>query len=207
MLPRDGKTVEELSVPKRNRVFAAVAEQVAVALDHSRGARPTILVEWDPYRTSVLREPQRDGDDNDPVDLNPVGRRTYALDPEAYALVPSALDEIDITRLPVTGAELFGRSEELAWLDELWEKATVKIATLVAWGGVGKSTLVNKWLERMERDGFRGARKVFGWTFYSQGTGERVASADFFLNEALRFFGDPEPDSGSPWSKENGWRS
>jgi len=110
-------------------------------------------------------------------------------------------EKIDLTRLPVTGAELFGRAEELGWLDELWDTGEVRIATLVAWGGVGKSTLVNKWLERMEPDGFRGARKVFGWTFFRQGTGERSASADLFFGEALRFFGDSEPESGSPWAK------
>src|SRR5262249_41060627 len=67
--------------------------------------------------------------------------------------------------------------------------------------GVGKSMLVNRWLERMAADGYRGARKVFGWSFFSQGTSERVTSADLFIDQALRFFGDPTPTEGSPWSK------
>ena len=42
---------------------------------------------------------------------------------------------------------------------------------------------------------------MFGWSFYSQGTGERVTSADQFIGQALRWFGDPDPAAGSPWDK------
>jgi tetratricopeptide (TPR) repeat protein len=197
MLPRDGKPVEELSAAKRNRVFAAVAEQVAAAFDKSRSADSKVLLEMTRGSKAAFDVLEAALDSVSDVVLE------SALPSPALAVAPPPPqpEKIDITRLPVTGAELFGRAEELRWLDELWESGKVRIATLVAWGGVGKSTLVNKWLERMERDGFRGARKVFGWTFYSQGTGERVSSADFFISEALRFFGDPEPDLGSPWSK------
>ncbi|MCK4450058.1 MAG: toll/interleukin-1 receptor domain-containing protein, partial [Anaerolineae bacterium] len=110
-------------------------------------------------------------------------------------------EKVDIRRLPVTGAELFGRQRELERLDEAWESDQTHVVSLVAWGGVGKSTLVNKWLERMEADNYRGARRVYGWSFYSQGTGERVASADLFISEALTWFGDPDPTQGSPWEK------
>lgn len=113
----------------------------------------------------------------------------------------SAPERIDIDHLPVTGAELFGRRKELALLDEAWEADGTNIVSLVAWGGVGKSTLVNKWLERMEADNYRGARRVFGWSFYSQGTGERVTSADQFIATALKWFGDDDPTKGSPWDK------
>jgi tetratricopeptide (TPR) repeat protein len=75
------------------------------------------------------------------------------------------------------------------------------VVSLVAWGGVGKSTLVNKWLEALKADNWRGAQRVLGWSFFSQGTGERVTSADQFINHALRFFNDPEPEAGSPWAK------
>jgi tetratricopeptide (TPR) repeat protein len=112
-----------------------------------------------------------------------------------------APEAIDVSRLPVTGAELFGRAEELRWLDEAWEARRLRVVTLVAWGGVGKSALVNRWLERMGADGYRGAHKVFGWSFFSQGASQRTSSADLFIDRALRFFGDPEPATGSPWSK------
>ncbi|MBU0909909.1 MAG: hypothetical protein KJ717_10105, partial [Proteobacteria bacterium] len=66
---------------------------------------------------------------------------------------------------------------------------------------VGKSTLVNRWLAEMAADNYRGAARVFGWSFYSQGSGERVTSADRFIAGALAWFGDPNPITGSPWDK------
>ncbi len=119
--------------------------------------------------------------------------------PPAPAWAPP--EKIDIGRLPVTGAELFGRDRELALLDDAWTSGQTHVVSLVGWGGVGKSTLVNKWLERLGADNYRGARRVFGWSFYSQGTGERVTSADQFISQALRWFGDPDPAAGSPWDK------
>jgi tetratricopeptide (TPR) repeat protein len=110
-------------------------------------------------------------------------------------------EKIDIHRMPVTGAELFGRRAEMAMLDQAWDSGRTYVVSLVAWGGVGKSTLVNKWLERMAADNYRGARRVFAWSFYSQGTGERVTSADQFIAQALDWFGDPDPTAGSPWAK------
>jgi tetratricopeptide (TPR) repeat protein len=110
-------------------------------------------------------------------------------------------EKIDTCRLPVTGEELFGRQKQLEMLDRAWESDTTHIVSFVAWGGVGKSTLVNKWLERMEADNYRGASRVFAWSFFSQGTGEKVTSADLFIAEALAWFGDPDPSAGSPWDK------
>jgi tetratricopeptide (TPR) repeat protein len=110
-------------------------------------------------------------------------------------------EKVDVHRLPVTGAELFGRQRKIELLDDAWESDQIHVVSLVAWGGVGKSTLVNKWLEPLEADNYRGARRVYGWSFYSQGTGERVTSADLFMSEALAWFGDPDPSAGSPWNK------
>ena len=117
-----------------------------------------------------------------------------------WPVLPSEF--IDLTRLPETGAELFGRQEELRRLDEAWASGQTRVMACVASGGVGKSTLANYWLrERMTPDQFRGACRVFGWTFYSQGTHATATSADFFIHQALKFFGDPDPDAGSPWQK------
>ncbi|HEX8129970.1 MAG TPA: toll/interleukin-1 receptor domain-containing protein [Pyrinomonadaceae bacterium] len=110
-------------------------------------------------------------------------------------------EKLDIARLPATGAVLFGRQKEIELLDQAWRSDSTHIAALVAWGGVGKSTLVNKWLEHMKVDNYRGARRVYAWSFYSQGTGDRITSADQFISDALNFFGDPDPTAGSPWDK------
>jgi hypothetical protein len=49
---------------------------------------------------------------------------------------------------------------------------------------------------------WRGAERVFDWSFYSQGTGEQgLAAADTFLADALRTFSDPDPTLGSPWDR------
>jgi tetratricopeptide (TPR) repeat protein len=110
-------------------------------------------------------------------------------------------ENVNIARMPETGAKLFGRRDELALLDDVWDSDTTHILSFVAWGGVGKSTLVNKWLAQMAEDNYRGARRVYAWSFYSQGTGERVTSADLFIATALAWFGDPDPTQGSPWDK------
>ena len=109
----------------------------------------------------------------------------------------------DVDRLPKTGKDIFGRDEELDLLDEAWESETTNILSFVAWGGQGKSALVNKWVEGLERDNYRGAERVYAWSFYSQGTGERVASADVFIDQALRWFGDPAfaDTNRSGWDK------
>jgi tetratricopeptide (TPR) repeat protein len=74
------------------------------------------------------------------------------------------------------------------------------VASIVAFGGVGKSALVNAWLARMDGDGWRGAERVYGWSFYSQGT-DRLSSSDEFVASTLRELGDPDPAQGSPWDK------
>ena len=109
---------------------------------------------------------------------------------------------IDLASLPETDARLFGRDRELAILDHAWHNPETKIVTLVAWGGVGKSALVNQWLNLMQRDHYRGAQRVYGISFYSQGAAEgKQASADPFFAVALRWFGDPQPDQGDPVAK------
>ena len=72
---------------------------------------------------------------------------------------------------------------------------------MVAWGGVGKSTLVNHWLRRMAAEQYRSAQLVFGWSFYRQGTSGGTSSAHEFLDAALHWFGDPDPQLGSAWEK------
>jgi hypothetical protein len=94
--------------------------------------------------------------------------------------------------LPVTGSDLFGREEDIAFLDRAWANKEVNVVTIVAWAGAGKSTLVNHWLRRMAAEHYRSAELVFGWSFYRQGTREDTSSADEFLDAALSWFGDPD---------------
>ena len=122
--------------------------------------------------------------------------------PKKEGYVPLGPEKISLAKLPSTNPELFGRDKELKMLDEIWDNTGTNIISLVAWGGVGKTALVNTWLSKMRQDNFRGAERVFGGSFYSQGAAEgKQASADQFIASALKWFGDPEPDAGSPWEK------
>ena len=108
---------------------------------------------------------------------------------------------VDITRLPTSGYDVVGRDRELTFLDQAFDEGDLNIVSLRAWGGVGKSTLVNKWCEYLAADNYRGAKRVFAWSFFSQGATTRMSSADAFIDAALTFFGDDDPANGSSWAR------
>ena len=89
--------------------------------------------------------------------------------------------KISIARLPITGGDVFGREEDMAFLDDAWAKQEVNVVTIVAWAGVGKSTLVNHWLRRMAAEHYRSAELVFGWSFYDRAPVETLRLQMNFL--------------------------
>lgn len=109
--------------------------------------------------------------------------------------------KISLARLPMTGKEVFGREEDLAFLEAAWADPQVNVVSIVAWAGVGKSTLVNRWLRRLAADRYGLAELVFGWSFYRQGSRGDILSIDEFLDAALDWFGDPDPRLGTGWDK------
>src|SRR5271165_2694770 len=84
--------------------------------------------------------------------------------------------KISVARLPVTGSDVFGREEDIAFLDDAWANQDVNVVSIIAWAGVGKSTLVNHWLRRMATDHYRSAELIFGWSFYRQGSSGETSS-------------------------------
>ncbi|MCP5106227.1 MAG: TIR domain-containing protein, partial [bacterium] len=111
-------------------------------------------------------------------------------------------DNISLSKLPTAAGEFIGRETELKWLDETWQDPGTHMVILEAWGGVGKTALVNKWLAHMGTDNYGGAEKVYGWSFYSQGASEgKQASADEFMQQTLTNFGDPNPTEGTAYEK------
>jgi predicted ATPase len=104
------------------------------------------------------------------------------------------------SRMPVTGREVFGREEEIKKLNAAWQSPNVNVVCLVAWGGVGKSALINYWIRSLGAN-FAGAERVYAWSFYSQGTDRKAPSGDVFVDVALSWFGDPDPTKGSPWER------
>lgn len=111
-------------------------------------------------------------------------------------------ERISTSLLPTTSPHVFGREAELAVLDSLWRGNITNVVQVIAFGGVGKSCLVNHWLSRLSTDHFLGAVRVYAWSFYWQGASTDVKSTgDFFMEHALEWFGDEAPSQGAPWSK------
>src|SRR6516162_7739514 len=75
-------------------------------------------------------------------------------------------EKISVARLPITGSDFFGREEDIAFLEAAWANQQINIVTIIAWAGVGKSTLVNHWLAQM---GKPGALRAGSYTVYPSG--------------------------------------
>lgn len=103
--------------------------------------------------------------------------------------------------LPVADDKLFGREEELEWLDKCFHDPLIRVVVLTAFGGVGKTALVRHWLKtRFGSAPPNSPRFVFiGCSFFSQGTRDRAGTSDQFLYDSLKLLGDPDPTKGSAW--------
>src|ERR1700682_1598149 len=107
--------------------------------------------------------------------------------------------KISVAKLPSVSPILIGRRDELKQLDDAWTNPAIRLVSIVAFGGVGKTSLAINW---WHRNGAPGAVRILGWSFYSQGAAEdRQASADPFLDYALReWFGVSDPPKNS-WQR------
>ena len=103
--------------------------------------------------------------------------------------------------LPITARSLFGRRREIQTFRRDWESEQIRVLTVVAYGGTGKSALVNAWLHDMQQRDYGGASRVLAWSFYSQGTKENLVSADLFVSTALEWLGDESPPSLNLWAR------
>jgi hypothetical protein len=127
--------------------------------------------------------------------------RKPPLKPKPVAPPP----ELDIARVAkFVPPILFGRFGELAELDAALADPETRVYSLIAFGGVGKTSLAASWLARVAADGWRGLARAFAWSFYSQGTkDDGAASSDAFFGAAFEFFGETDPKLAqlSPWDK------
>jgi tetratricopeptide (TPR) repeat protein len=131
-------------------------------------------------------------------------RLSSAVLRDLVEILPRLEPTLDVppTRLRHTAERLFGRDEDLSRLDAAWNNSAKNVVVVRAFGGMGKTSLVASWMAELALKGWRGAERVFDWTFYSQGTSDqRAASADAFIAAALHAFGDPDPTLGSPWDR------
>ncbi|MEE8524515.1 MAG: TIR domain-containing protein, partial [Thermoanaerobaculia bacterium] len=123
-----------------------------------------------------------------------------APEPERLAGArPTATTHLFLGHLPATGRDLFGRERELRQLDEALADPQIHVCVLAAWGGAGKSTLVNHWVRRIAEE--PSPPRIYAWSFHRQGTAGGLTSADLFMESALKWFGDPDPGQGSSWAR------
>ncbi|MFT4925210.1 MAG: hypothetical protein ACI8WB_001302, partial [Phenylobacterium sp.] len=96
--------------------------------------------------------------------------------------------QIDLSAMPVSTGTIVGREKEIEQLNKSWQDHNTRVISFIAWGGVGKSSLINHWLNHMDENGFKGAAQVFAHSFYSQGSSnQRHVSAEHFINQAYQF--------------------
>ncbi|MBL4820534.1 MAG: tetratricopeptide repeat protein [Gammaproteobacteria bacterium] len=111
-------------------------------------------------------------------------------------------EKISLSLLPITTSKIYGRKTELDQLDDAWQDDNVNVLQMIAFGGVGKSSLINSWLSRLDQENYRGANQVYAWSFYWQGSSADIkSSGDYFIEHALDWFGDQKPSEGTPWAK------
>jgi len=116
---------------------------------------------------------------------------------------------VDLHQLPAGAEHFLGRGPELAALDAAWSPGSgIAVVELIAPGGTGKTALVKRWLDGVKVRGWGGALQVYGWSFYSQGTGDdRQASEDHFLASAIERLGVVIAPAANPADKGQGRRS
>jgi hypothetical protein len=100
-----------------------------------------------------------------------LGAEQVAGQPEGVLSLVTA--DVDISKLPSTFAlKLYGRDQEMAKLVAAWDGGFTRIFGFDAMGGAGKTALVYHFVQALKASGWRGARSIFAWSFYSQGSNE-----------------------------------
>ncbi len=100
----------------------------------------------------------------------------------------------ELTCLPSNLIPLVGRTAQLRQLDQWLADPTVAVVTCIAPAGVGKSALLDGWLDTLQPR-FGGARRVFAWSFpqasiaHARSAVSGPGGSGLFFVRALRFFG------------------
>lgn len=126
-------------------------------------------------------------------------KRKVLLDALRPLIQPKLPQQIAIAKVIKVAHPLIGRDQQLCILDRAWSNGKTRIVSIVAGGGVGKTSLAVEWWRRNQA---QGATRVLGWSFYLQGAGEgRQASAENFFDRAFRqWFGEENPPKDS-WER------
>lgn len=107
-------------------------------------------------------------------------------------------------RFPTTDLQAtIGRSHMLSLLNQYWEQPSINVVVLHAFGGVGKTALVNLWRARLWRgdDDLQPAERVYAWSFQNQGSERAQTSSGEFFKHALGYFGAEQEKFSSEYDK------
>jgi hypothetical protein len=103
--------------------------------------------------------------------------------------------KVSVSHFSGSSEEIFGRDEWVRTLDAAWIDPNVRVFTLWAWGGKGKTAAADLWLKQMQAKNYDGAEYVLAWSFDAQSMRDQ-GSMDEFLTFALDFFDDNMPTEG-----------
>lgn len=104
-------------------------------------------------------------------------------------IIPDNLSYSQLLPQPQTETGLVGRESYLKALDDALASPSIRIMTIIADGGVGKSVLVSDWL-RYSRQVNAMETAPLCWSFYNL-TAHLPATVTDFFNAALDYFGFP----------------
>ncbi len=128
------------------------------------------------------------GENKEGSDKPPIAVHIHTGEKEAIPSPADTSPNVEIDRLPEPSAALVGREKELEQITDAFLNTNKAVVAIIAGGGVGKSALTAEWLNKMQPD-YGGAKRVFAWSFYSQGSHETANSSAPFFQAALPFFG------------------
>lgn len=123
-------------------------------------------------------------------------RRLRSTDSHARIVEP----KVAVSNFSGSTEEILGREEWVQILDAAWRDPNVRVFTLWAWGGKGKTAVADLWFKQMQAKHYDGAECVLTWSFNAQSMRES-GSADEFLAFALNFFNDHNPTEGGRWER------
>lgn len=178
------KEAEETWRTVEDRVTSAMLRTSQAAKEY-----PLVLLAGTEQQAGVAHDALKDLFEFQLVDLQGGLQPRPRLDGGRRPKSPHVL----IQGLPMTAPKLFGRATPLAKIRDAWTSEQTHIMSIVAFGGAGKSALVNQWLRDMETHDFLEADRVLAWSFYSQGTRDNLVSADDFVTRALDWLGHRSP--------------
>jgi hypothetical protein len=124
-----------------------------------------------------------------------IGACKEAPSPHRVSVAPLKRNVWRLPR-PMNPEGFIGRKHYLDLLESCWRERRSQVFELIADGGIGKSTIVWRWIQDIVN--FRSSVDkdcgIFAWSFYDQGRHEYFPNSDDFLLEAGQHFGlSPNP--------------